>query len=433
MKNRILLVTGVALLQSAGIGTAIAGGVENLHNFSAEYIRTLNRNAATDSADAVVYNPAGTATMEDGTYINGSIQNLTKDYSNIVSGTNNGQDDTYSQDEPSLIPSFFGLYKKGDLSYYGAMTAVSGGGEVDYKSGNATIQIANLLLRPGFLLATGNAVDTAIIPVTSARVQAESKGAGITIGAAYHVNDTVSVSLGLRQLTSKKSSQIGFVAGGGFAPAATVAVDYEAEASGVATILGVNFQPNESLNLALRYEGSTKLDYKYSINSGTNTTGNGLLLAQGITDGMKKRTDLPGILALGASYKFSPELKVDVNITQYMQKDANWAGAEDDVDNGQDTGIAFEYSFSDKLRGSFGYMKTETGQDPEDTIAESPKLDATSMALGMVYGINDNMELNVGYAVSNYDDDSYIDSTTGLTIGYEKAVTQLAVGLQYRF
>lgn len=56
----------------------IAGGVDNKHNFSAEYIRTLNRNAATDSADAVAYNPAGVVKMEDGLYVSLSGQYVKK-------------------------------------------------------------------------------------------------------------------------------------------------------------------------------------------------------------------------------------------------------------------------------------------------------------------------------------------------------------------
>ena len=109
MKKRIFVAASVALLQLTGVSSVFAGGVENLHNFSAEYVRTFNRNAATDSADAVVYNPAGTMQMADGSYVNLSLQYLDKDYKNIVTGTANGQDGTLSQGESSLIPGLFGL------------------------------------------------------------------------------------------------------------------------------------------------------------------------------------------------------------------------------------------------------------------------------------------------------------------------------------
>ena len=65
-------------------GSALAGGIDHKTNFSAEYARTMNRNAAIDYADAVVYNPAGTAFMADGLYLNGSLQYLDKSYTNTI-------------------------------------------------------------------------------------------------------------------------------------------------------------------------------------------------------------------------------------------------------------------------------------------------------------------------------------------------------------
>jgi len=76
----------VAGLIVSSASSLFAGGIENKHNWSAEYVRTLNRNAATDSADAVVYNPAGVMKMEDGFYLNLTGQYVLKDYSNTFLG-----------------------------------------------------------------------------------------------------------------------------------------------------------------------------------------------------------------------------------------------------------------------------------------------------------------------------------------------------------
>ena len=64
-----------------------AGGIINKQNLSADYIRTLNRNAATDMADAAAYNPAGTAMMEDGLYVKADAIYFWKDYSNQMPST----------------------------------------------------------------------------------------------------------------------------------------------------------------------------------------------------------------------------------------------------------------------------------------------------------------------------------------------------------
>ena len=72
----------VFLLVAALAASAQAGGIINKQNLSADYIRTLNRNAATDMADAAAFNPAGTAMMQDGFYVKADAIYLQKDYSN---------------------------------------------------------------------------------------------------------------------------------------------------------------------------------------------------------------------------------------------------------------------------------------------------------------------------------------------------------------
>jgi long-chain fatty acid transport protein len=106
MRKSITCIGGLAL-SCAVASTVFAGAIENKTNWSAEYIRTLNRNAATDYADIAAYNPAGTVKLDEGFIINGSVQFLSKKYENIISGT------TLESDEPSYIPGIFGVYNKG--------------------------------------------------------------------------------------------------------------------------------------------------------------------------------------------------------------------------------------------------------------------------------------------------------------------------------
>ena len=91
----------VLIFSLTGASILWAGGADNKTNWSAEYIRTLNRNAATDSADIVMYNPAGVMEMADGLYANISGQYLFKDYNNKINGND------FDQDEPSIVPGIF--------------------------------------------------------------------------------------------------------------------------------------------------------------------------------------------------------------------------------------------------------------------------------------------------------------------------------------
>ncbi|MCF8094433.1 MAG: hypothetical protein K9J79_03640, partial [Desulfobacteraceae bacterium] len=93
-----ILVSGFVLAWTVA---AFAGGAVNKNNLSVEYLRTMNRGATTNSADIAAYNPAGTVVLEDGLYLNTSVQHLKKEYVNIIGGTE------YETDEPSTVPELY--------------------------------------------------------------------------------------------------------------------------------------------------------------------------------------------------------------------------------------------------------------------------------------------------------------------------------------
>ena len=176
-----LCVSCLVLLSSSHL---MAGGVDNRSNYSGEYVRTLNRNAATDSIDAIAYNPAGVMMMEDGTYVNFSIHYATKDYTNTVNGVE------LKQDKGSFVPALFWLYKKDNWAGFFAFTIPAGGGEVEYKNGDATTRIGatglrNLLNQTAGAAIYGNIADE--------ELNAKSFYYGFTLGGAYKVNDIISL------------------------------------------------------------------------------------------------------------------------------------------------------------------------------------------------------------------------------------------------
>ena len=111
----------------------LAGGIDNKTNYSADYIRTLNRNAATDSADAVVYNPAGVMKMEDGMYLKLDLQ-----YTAIKEATNRIGGMEFESDATDFVPALFALYKKDRWAAFAAFSIPAGGGTVEFEQGNAT-------------------------------------------------------------------------------------------------------------------------------------------------------------------------------------------------------------------------------------------------------------------------------------------------------
>jgi len=417
----------VAGLIAASASPLFAGGIDNKTNWSAEYIRTLNRNAATDSADIVSYNPAGVMKMEDGLFGNLSVQYINKDYTNKVDGTD------LDSTEPSWLPGLFALYKQDKWAGFFAFTIPGGGGYVDYKNGNyTTVEAATLVAfkTSGLYSVPG-----------SQHIEAESYYYGFTLGGAYEINDVFSVSLGARYIDANRESKgslTNYPAGGivppGYPSAFNGAVDYEEEADGWGGIIGLNISPSNELNIGMRYESVTKLDFEQKVNQDTNNLDPTfkILPNLGVNDGASVRRDLPAIFALGLSYKFTPKIRVETNLTYYFNEDANWNGDEDVVDNGYDLGIAFEYTFNEKLKGSLGYLHTDTGIEAKDMQPLSPELNANTIGAGVAYEAIPGMILNFSLGNAFYEDDSFVDAL-GRTVEYQKNNVFLAFGIQYKF
>jgi len=378
MRKTFSLLFLISLILST-VSPLIAGGIDNKTNSSAEYIRTLSRNAATDSADAMVYNPAGVMEMQNGTYINFPIQYIFKTYSNTVAGN------VYATENPSIVPSLLLLHKRDQLAGYFAATVVGGGGKVGYKHGSATT------IGYGTLLTSNPLLNPPYDIYKNQHVEAESVYKGYLFGGAYKLNDMVSIlgiklrasiSLGIRYVDAAQSAKASLTLDSSFVPAAPdmlVNLDYEKEADGLGGIIGLNLDLEGPLNIGIRYETGTNLNFKTTVNKDTVPGGSGL------STGDEGRRDLPGILGIGAAYTASPNLRLDASLTYYLNTRADWE------------------------------------------LAEAPELDAHSIGYGILYKIKPNVDLNFGVLKVFYSD------LKEAGVKYEKEVATFAAGIQYKF
>ena len=410
--KKLFVFVMVASFILIGTSPLFAGGIDNKHNYSAEYIRTLNRNAATDSADAVVYNPAGVVWMEDGLYANLSIQYAMKDYSNAFGGTE------YSTDEPDIVPGLFAVYKKDKWAGFAAFSIPCGGGKVDYGEGDVT----TVGLSQRIIAASGGLFNS----IKDQGLEGETYYLGFTVGGAYAINECTSLSLGIRYIDARREFK-GFTTLSGLAPDTTYSVEFEETDSGVGGIVGLNWSPIEELNIGLRYETKTKLKLVTDVDK--DTVPGGLVI-----DGSDRNRDLPALLGIGVSYNIASNAKVEADLTYYLNKTADWddnpiTGADEtEKDNGYDLGLAFEYNFSPQWKGSIGYLYTDVGIDPDNMSIEAPELDAQTIGAGLGYSPVPDMNLNLGVLKTFYD-----DATTTTGIKFEKDVIIVAFGIQYKF
>jgi long-chain fatty acid transport protein len=464
--KKLLVSLCVAGLMVSSSSLLFAGGADNKTSWSVEYIRTLNRNAATDSADIVMYNPAGIMKMADGFYGNVSAQYVAKDYNNKINGVD------FDQDEPSIIPGLFAIYKKDRVAGYLGVSNVVGGGKVEFDDGLLTTHQIGWIVADNFNAGLNGLTGTNLFnftQITDQKLEGDQYGLGYTFGGAYQINDMFSVALALRyvdtEIEMKGSATLVAPNSLSSPPAPAPGLNdpiaakakFEEDADGWGYLLGVNITPSDQLNIGIRYESKVDLDFDQEVKqdeiSGNlpnfvygGTVYDSILPIFGRTDGGERERNLPAIFAIGASYQLNPKIRLETNFTYYLNEDAGFDDIpgtlrdESDVDNGFDLGIAIEYAFSETLKGSLGYLYTETGVDAEDMTPWLPELDAHSLGAGVAWKVMPNLDLNFGICQVFYQDDdfvySYIDysgATIQHQIEYEKDITILAFGIQYKF
>jgi len=397
-----------------GASDVFAGGIDSRTNWSAEYIRTLSRNAATDAADVVVYNPAGTIGLKDGFHIGFSNQYIIKkqsqrtehtDYANAPLGPDasgrRAAMPTYEFTDTTpvpFLPSLFLAYKTGEMAVFGAMTIVGGGGTIQYDEMSYT---AYKYLNP---VAQGR----------SSSMTADLKSSdiyyGFTVGGAYDVvKDMVSVAVAGRVVIQDKKNELKGSASsdltylGSTRQSIDLDVKYGEHSRGFGGILGVNIKPVKEMNIGIRYETVTRLVRKYTVKddeisvSSSGNAGNAVATVLKNTLSNKDHNqsdsalgdkyysrDLPPVLGLGIAYDVMDGLKVSASYTCYFNKDANWQeptrpretpGTQQNIynntvhgrqvqknyDSSHDLGIGVEFDVTKELRLSAGYLYNVMG------------------------------------------------------------------------
>jgi len=220
-------------------------------------------------------------------------------------------------------------------------------------------------------------------------------------------------------------------------------VKAEKNATGITPIVSVNIQPIEMLNIAIKYEHLTKIEF-------TNTTTSDVtvgLMPDGtpvtmFPDGAKTRLDMPALLAVGVTLRPIEKLLLAGGFTSYMDKGAVWGTEENNrteqlSGNSWDMGIGAEYSLSEKFLVSAGYSMTTTGATPEYQTDLSHSLSTKGGSFGIAWNILPKLQLNLGGQIVAYEDASktftsdFGIGTTSVTEDYKRSVWVAAIGINY--
>ena len=430
MRRGLLFVRIIAVLMCLA-PSLWAGGIINKQNLSAEYVRSLNRNAATDMADAAAFNPAGTAMMGNGLYLKADVLYFYKDYSNQLPSTpsilNLG---TLDSEESSIIPGLFAVYKQDRWAGFFAVTIPGGGGYVRFDDGNSRTAMLSLPGAFGGLGTylggpTGNPLNI------DQFIKADSYYVGYSLGASYKIFDSLSVGGGVRYVDAYQKFK-------GTAQGSLNSVNVKIERTDEAFnyFLGLDYAPIKDLNIALTYMSNTPLNFKADTND--NSPGQVVSNSVGWADGTHEREDLPGYIGAGISYFIIPgTLRIEPNFTYYLEKQAKLEGSRfNNAGNSWDAGVTLEYIFNPQWKFSIGYLHTDIrGMKPEELLPEAPELDANTIALGVVWSPWERMSLTLSGLRAWYESENTDQNSSRAPAGteYDKDVWGLAFGIQYRF
>ena len=418
--------------------TSLFAQMDNLSNMSAEWMRSAARNAASDAADVVVYNPAGITKMDDGFHVNFSNQSLFRNPTHSYDlGLGEGVK-TFSQASADLfLPNIYFAYKKNNWAIYSGIFNAGGGATMDYTNGSITTDLISL----GALTAAQAAYAT----TTNQMMKASSMYLTSTIGGTYAIDKCWSVSMGIRNISAKNTAVASMTL-------ATSPIDYPDQplnldakynASGWGGVISMNVSPSENFDMSVRYETQVNLDFKTK----TNKDDFGLT-----TDGSMNRRDLPAVLAIGAAYEWSPKFKMYADWNYYFQENADWGKSTmltNEVPLSKLAGNAAIYALGCQFQASPKWMMSWGGgytkmsfNDKEGYYTnigtfEVVQNDNYNVNMGFAYKASGKVTMNAGYMHTFYPNDQTVKALLAqpldVNVTTNNSINAFAVGVDLTF
>mgnify|MGYP006287340803 FL=1 len=430
--------TILVLILALFASTVFAGNIDYLTNRSVSYFRNFARNPATEGADLVTYNPAGLVFMDEGFHISLGNQFLLKDYTiEAVPYWDTTTTETYESTEPTLfLPDLYTVYRTGDWAVFGAFTIPAGGGSLDYKDGIYAMP----LIETGVQQAI-NMSPYYFAIMNEGSIKASSQYLAGTLGASYAFSDVISMGLAGRYVSGSRTYDgsadftiFGPDSTGTVVPQGTSSrvLDVEKSASGMGGVISIDVMPTPELNLALRYETATSLEWETKVNE--NSWESFAQPDSSFTDGYKQRRDLPAVIAGGVSYRFSPALKLSTTFNYYMVEDADQGendGLDDDYENGLDIGLGFDYQVSPRVMLGLGYLHSDLGGCDSTFSDLEFNMSYDAIGTGLRYAVNDQWAINFGAGHNIYQEGTGAGNFEDCT--YNKSVWYFGLGAEVSF
>lgn len=441
------------MLMAAFALTSFAGGLLTNTNQHAAFVRNPARYASL-GIDAVYFNPAGTAFLQEGWHLSANWQMIWQSRDAIdLAADKKYEGNVYVP----CMPTIMAAYKTGDWTFSGFFGMPGGGGKAEFDNG--------LPLFDRLIGGLGSNIGAmAPVPMTvSGASQFESTQYlfALQLGAAYQINDNLSAYAGVRgnyvsnnyQGTIKAVADLSAV---GMPSMDVMAVNLDMDQSGIAfaPIVGVDYKVGD-FNFAAKYEfravTTVENDTKTmevtanqaldAIKPGMSATIQGVAgqalgsYLGGFADGNTLRSDAPAILSLAGSWQALERLQVMAGWNYYFDKDAKIESLMGGDNMRKLSRNTIEYLFgaefkvTEKFLVSAGIQFSNFGINDQYTSDLGFINDSFTTGVGGKYSFTDKIDLNFGYCYANYAPDN--NALTGTR--YERKTHNASIGVDFRF
>lgn len=417
---------------------SFAGGLLTNTNQSAAFVRNPARYASLD-ADAVYFNPAGTAFLQEGWTVSANWQMIWQQR-DVENGGKTYNGEVYVP----IMPTFHATYKTGDWAFSAFFGMPGGGGNAQFDNGLPVFdQLAPGLFTQAFNQQT-QGYGTINSITNSSQFESTQYLFALQLGAAYKINDNFSVYGGIRAnytslsyegaITGNINGNVPYIPEGATAPImvatdipVNVGVDLTQTGIAFAPIIGIDYKVDR-FNLGVKYEFR-------AVNIIENDTKDAPAAFASLQDGVKFRNDAPAILSVGASYDICDRVKVMGAGVYYFDKDAKIESLltkENTMQtlsrNTYELLAGVEVKVTDKLLLSSGIQFSDFGVNERYLSDVSFIDDSFTVGAGGKYSFNENWDLNFGACYANY---AHGAGATGSH--YLRKTYNVAVGVDFRF
>mgnify|MGYP002678203996 FL=1 len=477
--NKIKTVCLTAAIASSSF--SFAGGLLTNTNQNIAFNRMMSREASI-GIDGVYFNPAGVAFLGQGHHLSLNWQlayqdrSIKNDYQLFTNNVNNPTTPRTFKGKAfaPVIPSLQYAYNKGHWSFQANLALAGGGGKCTFDNGLGSFEkIVSETAMGACQLAQvvdGVAAHYNVPAVFQSMFGTDGKYTydsymhgrqyyyGISIGAAYKVNDNFAVYGGVRTVYAL-CNYYGYVRDikvGNMPlyqvldPTRTNAADIELSCDqtglGFTPMIGVDFKTGR-WNFSAKYEFKTRMRLKNKSVNQTPSIGNldgnlrnaylfndvpevaadailndpkvkgatGMLKQQFNTelgeaigeyeDGKKIEGDIPALLTVGVGYKPIDELRINVGFHWFDDKHAtSYNNRQKKLDSGTfEYSAGVEYDLNKKFTVSTGWQRTSYGMTDDYMDDKSFVVSSNSVGVGGVVHLSKKMDLQVAYFHTFYD------------------------------